>query len=217
MPEIKETVYAITHRPKDGVSDKDCTVLIDYLQKKSKYYKVITEKEGHERHIHAVAYLKEPTLPKSIVRALTNLYPALRVEEKIVFRQGIKVSKSLQWLDYLTKGDSTVVLADNLPEKAHLESFYPVRKTTPRETKKLTYYLRLEKLWYEHARPMLVANPENCRHFLFNMMYSERLIDVIRDDKSIIQISRHLARYINKVKESVIEHQVQNDSFVQDV
>jgi len=217
MPELKETVYAITHRPKNGVSDHDIKVLTGYLRKKGDYYKIITEKEDHERHIHAVVYLKEPSFKKVIVRAVLNLFPELLPEEKLVLRQGVKVSRSVQWLDYLAKGDSTVIIAENLPEAARLEAYYPKRDTPVRECKKVTYYLRLEKLWYEHAREMLVANPENCRHFLFNMMYNERKIDVIRDDKSIIQVSRHLARYINKVKESCIEHQVVNDSFTQDV
>lgn len=217
MPELKESVYAITHRPKDGVSDHDIHVLTEYLRKKGKYYKVITEKEGHERHIHAVVYLKEPVLKKNIVRAVLDLYKDLLPEEKMVLRQGVKVSKSIQWLDYLAKGDSTVVIAENLPEVSHLESYYPERPTTERESKKVTYYLRLERLWYEHVSPDKVPNPENCRHFLFNMMYNERLIDVIRDDKTIIQVSRHLARYINKVKESTIEHIVEADAFTKDV
>jgi len=217
MPELKETVYAITHRPKNGVSDHDIEVLTEYLRKKGNYYKIITEKEGHERHIHAVLYLKDPAFKKNLVRAVLNLFPDLLPEEKMVLRQGVKVSRSIQWLDYLAKGDSTVVIAENLPEVSHLEAFYPVSSRPVRESKKVTYYTRLETLWYEHARDMLVANPENCRHFLFNMMYNERCIDVIRDDKTIIQVSRHLSRYINKVKESCIEHQITNDSFTQDV
>lgn len=217
MPELKESVFAITHRPKNGVSDHDVQKLTDYLRKRGKYYKIITEKEGHERHIHAVLYLKEPTYKKTVVRAILNLYPELLPEEKMVLRQGVKVSRSTQWLDYLLKGDSTVIIAENLPEVSHLDSYYPEPTRPVRESKKITYYLKLEKLWYEHARPMLVANPENCRHFLFNMMYNERIIDVIRDDKSIIQVSRHLSRYINKVSESTIEHHVANDPFTQDI
>lgn len=217
MPELKEKVFAITHRPKDGVSNDDIEKLTGYLRKKGNYYKIITEKEGHERHIHAVVYMKEPTFKKVVVRAVLNLYPDLLPEEKMVLRQGVKVSKSKQWLEYLEKGDSTVVIASNLPEESCIDAYYPKREEPARESKKITYYTRLETLWYEHAREMLVANPENCRHFLFNMMYNERKIDVIRDDKTIIQVSRHLARYINKVKESCIEHQVVNDSFTQDI
>jgi len=217
MPEPKEKVFAITHRPKNGVSDNDVTKLVDYCRQKGQYYKIITEKEGHERHIHAVVYLNTPVRLYNFIRSLLLLFPDMLPEEKIVFRQGVKVSKSIQWLEYLNKGDSTVVIADNLPEEAHLESYYPVRPSPNRESKKVTYYLRLERLWYEHSREMAVANPENCRHFLFKMMYADRLIDVIRDDKTIIQVSRHLSRYINKMSHSLIEHQVANDTFVQDL
>lgn len=217
MPERKEKVFAITHRPKDGVSEDDIQKLTGYLRKKGDYYKIITEKEGHERHIHAVVYMKEPALCRNVTRAILNLFPDLRPEEKMVLRQGVKVSKSKQWLEYLEKGDSTVVIATNLPEEKRIDAFYPKRSEPARESKKVSYYTRLETLWYEHARAMLVANPENCRHFLFNMMYNERKIDVIRDDKTIIQVSRHLSRYINKVTESCIEHQVTNDSFTNDI
>lgn len=217
MPETKETVFAITHRPKNGVSDHDVHVLTEYLRKKGRYYKIITEKENHERHIHAVVYFKEPALCRNVTRAVLNLFPDLLPEEKMVLRQGVKVSRSIQWLDYLAKGDSTVIVAENLPEKSYLESYYPERVETTNERKKITYYLRLENLWYEHVSPDKVPNPENCRHFLFDMMYNKRLIDVIRDDRSIIQVSRHLARYINKVKESTIEYQVESDAFTRDI
>lgn len=217
MPEIKESVFAITHRPRNGVSDDDVAKITDYLRKRCKYYKVITEKDHDERHVHAVGYFTEPCLCKNVVRAVLNLFPDLLPEERMVLRQGIKVSKSIQWLAYMEKGDSTVVIANTLPEVSHLEAYYPDRESTPKERKNLSYYGRLEKLWYSHVSPGKVPNPENCRHFLFNMMYNERLIDVIRDDKTIIQTSRHLARFINKVTESCIEHQVGHDVFVHDV
>lgn len=212
MPETKKQTFAITHRPKDGVTEDDIATMVKYCRNKAKYFKVITEKEGHERHIHAALFLEEPTLKKNLVRSILNLYPDLAPEEKMVLRQGVKVSGSAQWLDYLEKGDATVVIASNLPEKKHLEAYYPPEEDLPQKVRKnLTYYGRLEKLWYEHVDPSKVQNPINCRHFLFDMMYNKRLIDVIRDDKSIIQVSRHLARYLNKVRESCIERDVENE------
>ena len=66
-------------------------------------------------------------------------------------------------------------------------------------------YWELEKLWYEHSRPGIEVNTENVRHFLFSMMYNKRLINIIKDDKTIIQTARHLTRWINKVDYSTIE------------
>jgi len=43
------------------------------------------------------------------------------------------------------------------------------------------------------------------RDFLFNMMYNERCINVIRDDKAIVQTARHLVRWLNKATHSTIE------------
>lgn len=212
----KHTTYAITHRPKDGVDDKSIGILVEWCQKKCKYYKVITEKEDHERHIHAAVFLKEPTDCSNVKKSIMRLFPDLLPEEKMVLRQGIKISGNTQWLDYLEKGDSTVVIQSNLPEKSHLESYYSQPDLPSKVRKNLSYYGRLEKLWYEHVDPSRVQNPVNCRHFLFNMMYNKRLIDVLRDDKTIIQTSRHLARYLNRVTESVIEKTVENQ-FEEDV
>lgn len=206
----KHTTYAITHRPKNGVTEDDIETIVKWCSKKCKYYKVITEKDHDERHIHAAVFLTEPTCRSNVVKSVMRLYPDLAPEEKMVLRQGIKVSGSAQWLDYLAKGDSTKVIQDNLPERKHLEGFYEQPDLPLKVRKNLSYYGRLEKLWYEHVDPDKVQNPENCRHFLFNMMYNKRLIDVIRDDKTIIQTSRHLARYLNRVKESVIEKMVEN-------
>lgn len=217
MPEVKHQTFAITHRPKNGVTDDDVATMVKYCRRIAKYYKVITEKEDSQRHIHAAIFTEKPMYKKVIVLAVTKLYPDLLPEEKMVLRQGIKVSGNTQWLDYLEKGDSTEVIASNLPEKKHLESYYPPPEEISKTVRKnLTYYGRLEKLWYEHTPPGVVANPVNCRHFLFNMMYNERLIDVIRDDRTIIQTSRHLARYLNKVTESCIERDVENECLKDD-
>ena len=218
MSPIPRKTFALTHRPKDGVTDVDCSALVKYCRSKCEYYKVITEKEGTDRHIHAALFMKKEQRLDNLIRSVFSLFPDLRPEEKMVLRQGIKVSGNVQWLDYLEKGDHTVVIADNLPERAHLEAFYPAKdEKRPYEKKNFSYYMKLEKLYYEHADPGRVKNPQNCRHFLFDMMYNKRLIDVIRDDKSIIQVSRHLARFLNKVTESVIERDVENDSFKDDV
>lgn len=207
----KHQTYAITHRPIGGVSESDISVLVSWCKKHCRYYKVITEKEGSERHIHAACFLSESKDRSNVVKSIMRLYPDLLPEEKMVLRQGIKVSGNSQWLDYLEKGDSTVIIESNLPELSHLDSYYPPPPELPKTIRKnLSYYGRLEKLWYEHVDPSRVQNPVNCRHFLFNMMYNKRLIDVIRDDKTIIQTSRHLARYLNRVRESSIEKIVDN-------
>lgn len=209
---LKYQTFAITFRPKGGVVDHGIHAFAEYAKKKCLYYKVITEKEGHERHIHAAFYMKEPMYRFNLQKSLLRLFPELSSEETLVFKQGIKVSGTISWLDYLEKGDCTEIVCTNLPERNHLEAYYPSKEDGPQHVRKnLSYYGRLEKLWYEHVPPGVVPNPINVRHFLFNMMYSMRLIDVIKDDRTIIQVSRHLARFINKVTESTIERMVEND------
>lgn len=202
-PTKKYHVFAITHRPKDGVTQNDIVVFENYLRRRGQYYKLITEKEGHERHIHCVVCFDPSVFKANVVRDVLKLYPELSEEERIVLRQGVKVVYDSNWLSYLDKGDSTVLISENLPDGC-LDSFYP-EESSNKTRKNLSYYSRLEKLWYENEGNDKHPTASNCRDFLFDMMYCKRMIDVIRDDKSIIQVSRHLSRYLKKSKVCCID------------
>ena len=202
----KYQAYAITLRPSGGVNDEQLTTFVKWVTKYSTYSLVVTEKEGSDRHIHAGVFLKAPTLKGNVWKLLVRLPLSLSDTEKRVFQQGLKPMFNHDWIDYCRKGDSTQILHSNLPESECLESYFPTKTAERSYVKKSSpYYLKLEGLWYEHVSPGVEVNPRNIRNFLFKMMYSERLIDVIKDDKQIIQVSRHLSRFISKADESTIE------------
>ena len=201
----KYQAYAITLRPKDGVTNEQIVTFNKWATRYSEYSLIVTEKEDTARHIHAGIFLKKPTLKGNICKLLDRLPLDLSATERIVFLQGVKPMFNHDWITYCNKGDFTTTIHSNLPEQKHLESYFAQSPTTSHVRKNLTYYGRLEKLWYEYNEPGVEINPKNVRDFLFRMMYSLRVIDVIRDDKSIIQVSRHLSRYINKAESSTIE------------
>jgi len=215
---LKFTSFAITFRPLGGISEKDLSDFMTWTKRSCQFYKVITEKTGHERHIHAAIIARTQVTRGNMVKSLLRKYPHLSFDEKKVFRQGIKIMTSNKWLDYLEKGDETIVIEDNLPERGHIESYFkplpPPKQTGPSSEAKDKWFSHLETLWYEHMPPGSHSTPPYVRHFLYDMMYNKRLIKVIRDDKSIVQTSRHLSRYIQKQTtcDIMFNTQFENDS-----
>lgn len=207
MPEDKHQTFALTIRPKSGITDDDLELFKPWCNTRSKYFKIITEKDGDARHIHAFMVTHMPIATSNLRRSLLKLFEHWTPVERDVLRNGVKVAYNKGWLDYMDKGDSTVSILSDLPEKAHIDAFFPVKEPADNQKvrKHLNYYQRLKKLWWEHSTPGTEVNAGNCRDFLFKMMYKEELLDTIRDDKTIIQISRHLSRHLLKLEYSSIE------------
>jgi hypothetical protein len=198
--------FAITLRPRNGINDTQVEVITSWIKKHSTYYYVITEKLNEERHVHAAVILKKEILRSNLCTALLRLDLGLCDDEKPVFRTGIKSMYNKDFITkYMSKGDDTVVIAENLPESAHLDSYFtlPVPKKGPSAVD--PFYANLEKLWWVHQSPGFEINTVNCRDFLFNLQYNLRLIKVLPDDKKIIQVARHLTRYLKKEKFSTIK------------
>jgi len=190
--------FAFTIRPRDGVTDDHIDRMINWIKPRSKYYKVVTEKEGTARHIHAFMVSHKPLLTHNVRRSVLTVYKDLSETEREVLRNGVKTAFTIDWLKYLEKGDFTEVHASELPEVSHLQAFFPPKtdNTKKDSSKRETYYTKLEQLWLKHQSPDVDPSPVNVRHFLFRMMYSMRVIDVLRDDRSVIQVSRHLSRFL---------------------
>lgn len=201
--------YALTIRPQNGVTDDEITPFMKWVRKKCLYYHVITEKEGSSRHIHAALFLTNPTPRNSMCTMLKNLFKDFTPSEKQVMLKGIKVMYNMDWIqNYLDKDDDTEVIGSSLPEAGHIESYFPEKPSEPTAKRRKicsAYYHELEKLWYEHVSPDCEKNTPNARAFLSKMMYKERCINVIRDDKAIHQTARHLVRFLGKIDDDVWE------------
>lgn len=196
---------AVTIRPKDGVTNDHILKFSKWVSRNTQYNKIVTEKEGCAKHIHASLFFEKPRNISNLRKLITNLYPDLTPQEKIILRQGVKPQYNIDWLEYLDKDDSTVVISSNLPERQYIHQYFPTPLESTKKRRNNTYYGRLEMLWQEHVEPGIDPNPPNCRDFLFKMMYSLRVLDVIKDDRAIVQVSRHLSRFLQKMETSVIE------------
>ena len=187
--------YAITVRPRTGITDVQVQRLSDWVKKQCEYYHVVTEKNDDERHLHAGLFLKKEKERKNVISMLLNQMKELDGEERTVLRKGVKVMYNMDFIDnYLDKDDDTKVIVSNLPDQ-YLG--FP-EKAEDLNRKADPYYAKLEKLWYEHQNTGVEVCGQTCRDFLFDMMYNKRLIRIIADDKRIMQVARHLMRYLKK-------------------
>ena len=200
--------YAITVRPLDGVTDQHVLKLSKWIKKNSDYYHIVTEKSGSSRHVHAGFFLKSPKPRSNVLQMVMQLFKTLSGPEKSVLRKGLRIMYNWDFVDqYLNKDDETVVIDSSLPEH-RLDSYFPPKPVPPSEKadKKCSiFYHELEELWFKHCLPTVPITTSFVRDFLFKMMYSERCIPVIRDDKQIVQTARHLVRWLNKAEMSTIE------------
>ena len=204
----KFKTYAFTLRPQDGIDDEHIKKMEKFVRKNCEYYHLISEKTGYARHLHAALYLKKESSRSHLSVQFSRLFSDLSPTERTVMLKGLKVLYNNDWVtNYLDKDDDTVVIASNLPEKNHLEAWYPVKQDIDANKKKKCshYYWELEELWYKYQPVDAEVNTMVVRDFLFRMMYAERVLPVMRDDKTIVQTARHLVRWLNKTSYSSIE------------
>jgi len=203
----KFKTFAFTLRPLDGVDDDHIKKMDKWVRKNCEFYHLISEKTGSSRHLHVAMYLKKENTRSNLGVLMSRLFNDLTPTERTVMLKGLKILYNNDWVtNYLDKDDDTVVIASNLPEKNYLESWYPKKPTTESKTKKCSlYYWELEELWYKYQSVDAEVNTMVVRDFLFKMMYAERVLPVIRDDKTIVQTARHLVRWLNKTSYSGIE------------
>lgn len=212
----KFSSYAFTVRPRDGISDGDLQKFTTWAIKRSLHYYIVTEKTGHERHIHAGLIFRKELMRSNVCTLLKQLFKDWSVEEIRVLFNGVKVMYNNDFINkYMAKGDDTVVIAESLPEAGHLEKYFPAR-TPPKELshKHSLKFHELEQLWYQHVPTWKEINPENCRHFLYDIMYNKRIYPVLECDKKKIQLSRNLSRWLKKESECLlkIDTNFENDS-----
>jgi len=159
----KFKTYCVTHRFREGITESQITKFANYLKKKCDYYYLITEKDGVERHLHFCFICKLSVSRSALTMEVTRLFPELDVDEKKVLLRGIKVWNNRDFLDYMEKGDGTVIIEKNLSEVGFLEQYFPVTDIVIPSKKLQNYVLmeRLETLWKNHVPSHWSINTEN--------------------------------------------------------
>lgn len=197
MAPEKFRTFALSFRPRKGALPSDITKLHAYCQKKCDYYAAHAEGDGDSYHLHLALFRKSACTRGQVVIELLRLFKdRLDETERQVFRTGIKIMYNEYWIEeYMTKTNEKPLFAQP-PEAARIDAYFPTLKpslTRATDAK----YAHLEKLYRVHGKLWMDVTPKYMRDFLFDLMYNKRVIKVIKDDRTIIQTSRHLARYIN--------------------
>lgn len=209
VEDVRFKTFALTLRPRNGITDKQVEDLAGWIRKRSEHYHIVSEKTGAAKHVHAALFLKTAVTRSNFAVVYSRLLKkfSLDFEEIAVAKKGLKILYNNDFVvNYLDKDDDTIVIASSLPEVSRLESYYPPKPTVKNRVEQHSkYYWQLESLWHKHVPPTYEVNTPNVRDFLFKMMYHERCLSVIKDDRQIIQVARHLTRWLNRVTHSTIE------------
>ena len=195
----KISTFALTFRPRNGVSDIQILQLEQFILKRSQWWHLITEKLNDERHVHAGFVTKAPMTRSNLCQCLTQLFPELSDDERRLLFKGVKVMYNKDFIEnYLNKDDDTVVISTNLPEAGSLESYFPPKPKAP-ANRRLAYHALMEQyevLWRQHRALHVELNTMNVRDFLHDMQYNERLIGLL-PEKTFVQHSKWLTRWMN--------------------
>lgn len=199
----KFTTFAITIRPRSGVTDNDIKLFTKYVKKNCLYFYIITEKDDDQRHIHSAIYLKKHKTRSNLCTFITRLFKHFDNEERRNLQKGIKILYSNSFLtEYMNKGDNTVVIERNLPELSILDSFYPPKPLHLKVGRGLNMHMTMERyehLWRTYMSSLTEINTHSTRDFLFDMQYNKRVIGLL-DDKKLIQHSRWFTRWFHKAE-----------------
>lgn len=115
--------WAVTIRPLDGLGDEMIDRFRTMADKLVGCY-AVTEKTGVERHLHAGLFFAKGVRKSQVVERMKVVQGEMSDAEERVMKMGVKVMYNDAFIDeYLTKGDDTVVLVDDVPDER--DEFYP--------------------------------------------------------------------------------------------
>lgn len=195
------STYAVTVRPRAGISDADISLFSKFVKKHCLFYYVITEKLDDERHVHSALVLKKPKTRSNLACALVRLFKHFDDDEKSVLQKGLKILYNYDFVqNYMNKGDDTVVIESNLPEASFLESYFPPKPESNPYVRRLAYHelmVTYEGYWRQYMSVTDVVNTQTVRDFLFRLQYKERVIGLM-DDKRLLQTAKWFTRWWHK-------------------
>jgi len=199
--------YAVTVRPRNGLSDLTMSELAKWVAKQD-YGVLVIESESESRHAHLQVWFNEGRERGKITTAMQRICDRTIEDfdnaQLKVLRSGVKIAYSDWYADYLIdnkeKEDS-----DGLGEVVYIKvpdnplEFYPTEEDQQKVQDKVNavdkYYHKLLELWNEwwYGGPVMQTNVAS---FLADMEFKSKKITVIRDNKTRHNTCRNLYHYI---------------------
>lgn len=205
--------FAITVRPRDGVSDTTVSALLKWFQKLD-YAFVCLEKEGVERHLHAQIWSDSAKAKGDIVKQVERICERTindwdQAQKKVLRghgnKSGIKIAYSDWYLDYLKENELKEIVCNTIYEKLpeNTFSFYP----TEEEQEKVMAtanavdprFTDLEFKCSEFLKSRDVAlTQKSVALFLCDAMFSSRTIKVMMHQRDRTALTTALFAFMSK-------------------
>ncbi len=198
--------FTFTIRPQQGVpenGDLEKSV-INYITKYKGF--VVSEKEGHERHLHGQIFFEKPKRKFDVNKQLNLIcvrtVPEWDLAQQRVLHQGTKIAYNDDWfLNYTNKDCESTLLYTDLPGSPNIEYYPPEeeqRKVQARSNAVDKVFHHLLEL-YEEDPPIMENDepyPEEVRFWLYDQMFIKRKLRVIEDKRKFNQRAQALYHYI---------------------
>lgn len=182
--------FFATYRPKLGLTDATLGRICSYYHRKFKYYLIVVEKSGKDRHAHAAAFLHKPAQRSNFVSScLSNCCEGWDDEEIANFRWWDRKTdtgavKNITSLGLITSylngtyepklGDAFSKVAERLPEDLSvLEQFIPAQGALAQPKNKRFHTLLRQLVAHLHWSPARQRPSGMC---YLNQVYLARCI-----------------------------------------
>ena len=215
----KKWAVAITFNP-IFLTDELIKCFMVWVKTHALKWSVITEKEGEQRHIHAILLVdkwKETKKGRRLDKVKESLnkwqekYDQNYVAKcKHVTNGGVRVVYSMDWvIKYMNKNDSTEIIDENLPDV--YDEYLPtaeeqlewIRMKEEKEASlvKDCFFHKLVKLFdemeysFENCNGLIILKKQKTAIFINDLMYKSKVISVIRDIKCVKNIINCFYQY----------------------
>ena len=222
--------FAFTIRPKNGLTDKLESRIIQWL-KKQDYAFAVTEMSAEAKHLHGQIFCECPRAKGAVQLSLERIQESVDPDwcpaSKKVLRRGVKIAYNSQFIEeYLNKDDSTVIF-NNPPDEE--EGYYPseeeqqkVKDTANAVDKRLHSIYTLYQEWFSNNKGMLENIPlreQRIAMFLYDAWYVSKTLPTQNNIKYEKELARRVRHYIypqtEGYKELIPEKKIQyiNNNF----
>ena len=205
--------FAVTVRPRDGISDTTISAYLKWFEKLD-YAFVCTEKEGVERHLHAQIWTDTPKAKGDIVKQVERICERTindwdQAQKKVLRghgnKSGIKIAYSDWYLDYLAENQLKEILCDILYDKPP-ENTYPYYPTEEEQEKVMTTanavdprFTDLEYKCNDYlTKKDLTLTHKSVALFLCDAMFNSRSIKVLMHQRDRTALATALYAFMSK-------------------
>jgi len=199
MPESQYRSYAVTISTKEHVEGDLQEYIVSFLKQYKSYGVIELDKSG-KRHAHFQIWLEEAKPKSQVFRTFKKRVMNLSPESIQSHAIKIKIAYSDDYVNYMEK-DIKETLSDS-PPQGDTSPYYPSEEEQEKAMKKVNakdaFFHLLSELWTEYNPEYIeTENSQNevCE-FLYHMMFKEKRITVIVDDKRRKGTAKALYHYL---------------------